>query len=152
MSNLRVPKGSQTDRHAAHNGASIYLDVATFPLLPLRLSGGITSLLPGRDCMAMVVEYTVPMDGSIRYGSVFRAIVANHAKLVYEEVGSWLERAGPEPRAFQVVAGLADQIRLQNEAAHRLKERRTLQGALALETIEAQAVYEKGAVKDLGTC
>ena len=38
---------------------------------------------------------------------------------------------------------------LQNEAALRLKEQRTRQGALALETIEAQAVYEKGAVKDL---
>ena len=146
---LRVPKGSQTDRHAAHNGASIYFDVVTFPMLPLRLSGGITSLLPGRDCMAMVVEYTVLPDGSIRYGSVFRAMVANHAKLVYEEVGTWLEGTGPEPSAVQAVAGLAGQIRLQNEAAFRLKEQRTRQGALALETIEAQAVYEKGAVKDL---
>ncbi len=146
---LRVPKGSQTDRHAAHNGASIYFNVVTFPMLPLRLSGGITSLLPGRDCMAMIVEYTVLLDGNIRYGSVFRAIVANHAKLVYEEVGSWLEGTGPEPHAVQAVAGLADQIRLQNEAALRLKERRTLQGALALDTIEAQAIYEKGAVKDI---
>ncbi len=146
---FRVPKGSATDRHAAHNGASIYFDVVTFPMLPLRLSGGITSLLPGRDCMAMVVDYTVLPDGSIRYGSVSRAMVANHAKLVYEEVGSWLEGTGPEPRTVQAVAGLGDQVRLQNEAALRLKERRTLQGALTLETIEAQAVYEKGTVRDL---
>jgi ribonuclease R len=145
----RVPKNSRIDQHASYNGASIYLDVVTFPMLPLKLSAGITSLLPGKDCPAMVVDYHVLMDGTIRYGSVRRARVANHAKLVYEQVGAWLDGNGPEPGNVSAVPGLAGQIRLQNEAASRLRQQRTGQGALALETIEAQAIYEKGAVKDL---
>jgi ribonuclease R len=145
----RVQKGSRTDRHAAHNGASIYLDVAMFPMLPLKLSAGITSLLPGKDCPAMVVEYWVLADGTIRYGSIRRAFVTNGAKLVYEQVGAWLEGTGPEPENVRAVPGLAEQIRLQNEAAVRLRQQRTGQGALDLQTIEAQAVYEKGVVKDL---
>jgi ribonuclease R len=145
----RVPKGSPIDKHAAYNGASIYLDVAMFPMLPLQLSAGITSLLPGKDCPAMVIDYWVPADGSIRYGDVCRALVANKAKLVYEQVGAWLEGTGPEPGSVSAVPGLAEQLRLQNEAASRLRQQRTGQGALDLRTIEAQAIYDKGIVKDL---
>jgi exoribonuclease-2 len=145
----RVPKGSPIDKHAAYNGASIYLDVAMFPMLPLQLSAGITSLLPGKDCPAMVVDYRVLADGSIRYGDVCRALVANKAKLVYEQVGAWLEGTGPEPGSVSGVPNLAEQLRLQNEAASRLRQQRTGQGALDLQTIEAQAIYDKGIVKDL---
>jgi VacB/RNase II family 3'-5' exoribonuclease len=145
----RVPKNSKIDRHAAYNGASIYLDVAMFPMLPLELSAGITSLLPGKDCAAMVVDYWVLADGSIRYGSVCRAVVANQAKLVYEQVGSWLEGTGPVPGNVAAVSGLESQLRLQHEAAVRLRQQRTGQGALDLQTLEAQAIYEKGVVKDL---
>ena len=145
----RVPKNSRIDQYAAYNGASIYLDVHTFPMLPDKLSAGITSLLPGKDCPAMIVDYWVLLDGTIRYGTVYRAIVANKAKLVYEQVGAWLEGTGPMPENVEAVPGLEAQLRLQNEAAVRLRQRRTGQGALPLETIEAQAVYEAGAVKDL---
>jgi len=88
---LCVPKGSETDRHACHNGTSVYTGVETFPMLPDRLSAGLTSLLPGEDRMAIVIEYTVLLDGSTRPGDIYRAIVRNQAKLVYEEVGDWLE-------------------------------------------------------------
>jgi len=146
---IRVPKDSRIDRHAANNGASIYLDVVTFPMLPLKLSAGITSLLPGKDCPAMVVDYWVPADGNIRYGSIRRALVANKAKLVYEQVGAWLEGTGPEPERVRSVPGLSEQVRLQHEAAVRLRQNRTGQGSLDLETIEAQAIYENGTVKEL---
>ena len=146
---LRVPKGSRIDRHAGYNGASIYLDVVTFPMLPLKLSAGITSLLPGKDCPAMVVDYWVLADGNVRYGSIRRVLVENKAKLVYEQVGAWLDGTGPEPESISSVSGLAEQIRLQHEAAVRLRQKRTGQGSLDLETIEAQAIYENGTVKDL---
>jgi ribonuclease R len=145
----RVPKNSRIDKYASYNGASIYLDVHTFPMLPDRLSAGITSLLPGKDCPAMIVDYWVLVDGTIRYGTVYRALVANKAKLVYEQVGAWLEGTGPMPETVEKVPGLEPQLRLQNEAAVRLRRSRSGEGALALETIEAQAVYEAGAVKDL---
>ena len=47
-----VPKRSQTDQHAAHNGTSVYTGIVTFPMLPDKLSHDITSLLAGRDRMA----------------------------------------------------------------------------------------------------
>ncbi|MDD3857740.1 MAG: RNB domain-containing ribonuclease [Methanoculleus sp.] len=145
----RVPKGSETDRHAAHNGTSVYTGITTFPMLPDRLSAGITSLLPARDRMAVVIEYTVLADGRTRPGEIYRAIVRNHAKLVYEEVGDWLEGSGPVPGTVSETPGLAGQVALQHEAAMRMKKRRTEQGALALETIEAEPVVEGNQVMGL---
>jgi VacB/RNase II family 3'-5' exoribonuclease len=146
---LYVPKDSRTDIHAAHNGTSVYTGVETFPMLPDRLSKGISSLLPGRDHAAVVIEYTVLPDGDVRHGDIYRALVRNKAKLVYEEVGDWLEGAGPQPRTVMEVPGMEEQVRLQMEAARRLRAFRMSRGALDLETLEAQPVVEEGLVKAL---
>ena len=146
---LFVPKESRTDRHAAHNTTSIYTGVVTFPMIPERLSHGITSLLPGQDRMAVVIEYAVLPDGSFRPGDVYRAMVSNKAKLVYEEVGDWLEGTGSIPRGVREVAGLEEQLRLQQEAMVRLKRFRVTQGALDLQTLEAQPVIDDDTIRDL---
>ena len=145
-----VPKQSKTDLHAAHNGTSVYTGVETFPMLPDKLSKGITSLLPDQDRRATVIEYTVLTDGSFRPGEVYRALVSNRGKLVYEEIGDWLEGTSPTPPAVREIPGLEDQLHLQAEAMRRLKKNRREQGALELNTIEAQAIVEEdGIVRDL---
>ncbi|MDD1706491.1 MAG: RNB domain-containing ribonuclease [Methanoregulaceae archaeon] len=146
---LFVPKLSQTDLHAAHNGTSVYTGVETFPMLPDRLSKGISSLLPGHDHRAIVIEYSVLPDGDVRHGEIYRALVSNKAKLVYEEVGEWLEGLGEIPENVRDIPGLEEQLRLQTEAMGRLKKYRMEQGALELETIEAESIAEDGLVKDI---
>ncbi|MBF0386882.1 MAG: RNB domain-containing ribonuclease [Candidatus Omnitrophica bacterium] len=141
-----VPKGSKTDRRALHNGNSVYTGVETFPMLPDRLSADISSLRPGVVRAAMVVEFAVLPNGSIRQGDIYRARVMNRAKLVYEEVGAWLEDRGAPPKEFAAIAGLEAQLRLQDEAAERLKVFRMEQGALDLESLETRAVKENGMV------
>lgn len=144
-----IKKQSETDQHAAHNGTSVYTGIQTFPMLPDRLSRGITSLLPGQDRIAVVIEYMVLPDGSFQPGEVYRALVCNKAKLVYEEVGGWLEGTGPIPKKLQEVPGLEEQLHLQNEASQILRKNRREQGALELDTIEAEAVVEGDTVRDL---
>jgi len=144
-----IKKQSETDLHAAHNGTSVYTGIQTFPMLPDRLSHGITSLLPGQDRIAVVIEYMVLPDGNFQPGEVYRALVCNKAKLVYEEVGAWLEGTGPIPKKLQEVPGLEEQLHLQNEASQILRKNRREQGALELDTIEAEAVVEGDTVRDL---
>lgn len=144
-----VPKRSFADRHAAHNGTSVYTGIVTFPMLPDRLSKGISSLLPGDDHRAVVAAYTILPDGTFRPDGVFCALVRNKAKLVYEELGEWLEGTGSMPLLVRDIPGLGEQIRLQSEAAHLLRMRRMDQGALDLETLEAQPVLEGEIVRDL---
>jgi exoribonuclease-2 len=143
---LYVKRESPTDRRAAHNGTSVYAGVETFPLLPDRLSKGITSLLPGEDRVAVVVEYAVLPGGDFRPGGVYRALVNNKAKLVYEEIGDWFEGTTPVPQSVGKVPGLEAQLRLQLEASSRLKKYRTEQGALELDTLEPKTVVEEGKV------
>ena len=144
-----VKKDSPTDRHAAHNGTSVYTGIETFPMLPDKLSKGISSLLPGHDRKAVVIEYTVLTDGSVRHGGLYRALVANKAKLVYEIIGAWLEGNSPVPPSVKNVAGLEEQLRIQAEASRALRKQRREQGALELMTIEPTPIIEDGKVKDI---
>ena len=144
-----VPKQSRTDLRAAHNGTSVYTGVEIFPMLPDRLSKGISSLLPGDDHRAIVIEYAVLADGDVREGAIYRALVSNKAKLIYEEVGEWLDGERTIPERVSAVPGLEEQIRLQALVMSRLKKYRMKQGALELETIEAEPIAENGIVRDI---
>jgi VacB/RNase II family 3'-5' exoribonuclease len=143
---LYVKKESPADRHAAHNGTSVYTGIRTFPLFPDRLSKGITSLLPGEDRAAVVIEYAVLPGGDFRPGEVYRALVNNKAKLVYEVIGDWFEGVTPVPHGVRDIPGLEAQLRLQLEASMRLKRYRMEQGALELDTLEPKVVVEEGQV------
>ncbi|MFA4842384.1 MAG: RNB domain-containing ribonuclease [Candidatus Omnitrophota bacterium] len=137
---LFVPKKSRTDEYAAQNGTSVYTGVETFPMLPERLSTDLTSLRVSVDRMAVIVEFVVLSDGNVRKGNIYRALVRNKAKLIYDEIGDWLEEKTAIPSSVHEIAGLEEQLRLQDEAAHRLRKFRIEQGALELDTIEARPV------------
>jgi exoribonuclease-2 len=144
-----VPRGSELDRHAGTNTTSLYAGIATFPMLPDDLSSGETSLLPDQERLVVVTEIDVAKDGSIARERVYRARVTNHAKLVYDDLGRWLEKQGPPPREVAADPKLEEQVRLQDEAAQRLRKRRIDLGALQLETVEARAVAKDGKVAAL---
>ncbi|HEY6187730.1 MAG TPA: RNB domain-containing ribonuclease [Pyrinomonadaceae bacterium] len=144
-----VHKGSAIDRHALHNTTSIYTGVRTFPMLPEQLSNHITSLLEDVERLSVVIELVVDAEGEVTSTEVYRARVRNHAKLVYERIGAWLEGHTPVPPEVSKVAGLEEQLRLQDEATERLRALRKRNGALNLQTIEAKAVAVDGRVVDL---
>jgi VacB/RNase II family 3'-5' exoribonuclease len=144
-----VPKGSPVDDFAARNTTSLYTGVHTFPMLPLELSTDRTSLLEdARERLAVVTEFVVKPDGTLDDSqcAIYVARVVNHAKLVYEQVGAWLEGHGDAPHGGQMIA---DQLRLQDTVAQRLRALRHQHGALELETIEAAPVMADGDVVDL---
>ncbi|MDQ3997459.1 MAG: ribonuclease catalytic domain-containing protein, partial [Gemmatimonadota bacterium] len=144
-----VPKGTATDEHAAGNTTSVYTGVVVFPMLPERLSTDLTSLNEGEDRLAVVVDMEIRPDGEIGKRDVYRALVHNHAKLVYERVADWLDGAVAELPAFRKLDGLADQLRLQDEAAARLRTFRERAGTLDFESTEPQLVVARGRVIDL---
>jgi exoribonuclease-2 len=144
-----VTPGSAVDAHAGVNTTSIYTVPRIFPMLPERLSTDLTSLGQDRDRMAIVIECMVGDDGSPGASSVYRAAVRNRAKLAYSSVGAWLEARGEMPPAVGTVAGLAENLRLQDQAAQRLRAQRQERGALELETIEVRARFEGDEVSGL---
>jgi exoribonuclease-2 len=144
-----VPKGSALDAHAAANATSVYTGVAVYPMLPREISENRSSLLEGADRLVVVVELELAKDGAVRAHAVYRALVRNHAKLAYDSVGMWLEGRGPVPSTVAAIAGLEEQLWLQDRAASRLKKLRQQAGALELDTVEASAVGQNGKVQSI---
>jgi VacB/RNase II family 3'-5' exoribonuclease len=137
-----VRKECAIDTHARYNTTSVYTAAAIFPMLPEKLSTDLTSLNYNEDRRAIVVEIIVEPDGSVRDSDIYFSCVRNRAKLAYNSVAAWLDGNGTEPVPVQVVAGLGDNLRLQDKAAQRLKNYRHANGALSLETIEGRPVFD----------
>jgi exoribonuclease-2 len=144
-----VETESALDDHAAHNTTSVYTAGGVFPMLPEKLSTDLTSLNEGEDRLAVVIEMTVRAEGAVAASDVYRALVRNHAKLVYNAVGAWLEGRAPAPPNVTTVPGLDEQLRAQDRVAQALRGLRHQRGALSLQTIEPRAVFEGDVLTDL---
>jgi exoribonuclease R len=75
-------------------------------------------------------------------------LLRNKAKLVYEAVGAWLLN-GASPGILATMPGLADQVKLQQEATTRLHGHRQLSGAINIDSIEPQAILRGDRVVDI---
>jgi exoribonuclease-2 len=143
-----VPKGSPLDTHAQANSTSVYTGVEVFPMLPEKLSTGLTSLNENEDRVAIIIETVVDEHGGVKHRDVYRAVIRNQAKLAYDTLGAWLG-GGDLPEHLAGNSVQQAQIQLQSEAAQRLKEQRLRNGALEFDTIEATPVAKNGQVVDL---
>ncbi len=143
-----VKNGSAIDDHARHNTTSVYTAAMIFPMLPEQLSTDLTSLNVNEDRLSIVVEMVISADGSLQASEIYRARVRNHAQLAYNSVAAWLD-GGSAPEAITAVKGLAENLRLQDKAAQRMRNFRHIHGALSLETIEAKPIFDGDQIRDL---
>jgi VacB/RNase II family 3'-5' exoribonuclease len=144
-----IADGSAIDEHARHNTTSVYTAAQTFPMLPDKLSAGLTSLNFNEDRLAIVVEMMIGADGSLRYSDIYGARVRNRAKLAYHSVAAWLDGNGSLPETVAAVPGLAENLRLQDKFAQRMKAFRHVHGALSLETVEARPMFDGDQIRAL---
>ena len=145
-----VKDGSAIDTHARHNTTSVYTAAKIFPMLPEKLSTDLTSLNLNENRLAIVIEMVIGIDGDLKTSNIYRALVRNHAKLAYRSVAAWLEGDATMPEPITGVKGLADNLRLQDKVAQRMKNFRHIHGALSLETIEARPIFDGNQITDLG--
>jgi exoribonuclease-2 len=166
-----VAQGSPIDRHAHAQTQTIYTAVHNFPMLPLELSTGLTSLNENADRLAVMMTFTVTPAGTLTDESVSLALVRNRAQLAYSRVGPWLEKtaagvvdedilslrsdsarehaADPglsSPAPTLTPADLAAQLKLQDDAAQLLHTARIAAGALEFHKAEADPVVIDGRV------
>jgi exoribonuclease-2 len=144
-----VKNGSAIDDHARHNTTSVYTAATVFPMLPEKLSTNLTSLNFNEDRLAIGIEMVIGSDGSLQDSHIYRAIVRNHAKLSYNNVGAWLEGRGMVPEAVALVHGLDENLRMQDRVAQSMKNFRHVNGALSFETIEAIPIFDGDEIREL---
>ena len=146
---FRVTRGTPIDGHAASQTTTVYTPTRTFPMLPELLSTDLTSLAPGQDRLAVVVEMLVADNGTIASSKIYRALVRNQFQLTYGSIGPWLEGSAPLPANIPAAVPLGEQLKMQDEAARRLREQRGRLGALNFDRVEAEPVIADGKVKDV---
>jgi VacB/RNase II family 3'-5' exoribonuclease len=144
-----VRQGLALDTHAQAETTTVYAEVRTFPMLPDKLSSGLTSLLENQDRAAIVTEYIVGTNGEVTDARSYPATVRNKAQLTYNGVGPWLDGTADAPPKVASSPELQAQLRLQNTAAQRLLEARHRLGALSFERTETRPVFENGQVTGL---
>ena len=144
-----VVRGSAVNDHARHNTTSVYTAGRIFPMLPERLSTDLTSLGPGEERLAVVVEMQIDTAGIVTQSEIYRARVVNRAKLAYDSVAAWLEGEAAPPPAVAAVPGLDAQLRVQDGVAQALRAQRHRHGALTLETIQTRPVFVEEVLRDL---
>jgi exoribonuclease-2 len=137
-----VPQGSPIDRYAATNTTSVYTAARIFPMLPEKLSTGLTSLNPGEERLALVTSIDFDAAGITGREVIRRAHVRNQAKLAYDSVTAWLTGDAPLPAPAAAVPGLDAQLRDQDALGQRLRERRRALGALEFQTIQPKAQFK----------
>jgi exoribonuclease R len=75
--------------------------------------------------------------------------VRNRAKLAYNSVAAWLDGSAAAPARVHDVPGLDEQLRIQDRVAQAMRRMRHLNGALSLQTPEAEALFDGDTVVDL---
>ena len=144
-----VKKDSAIDAHAKQNTTSVYTAGGNFPMLPEKLSFGLTSLNSGVDRRALIIEMNLDKEGMLKSSAVYTGSVNNKAKLAYDSVAAWLDGTGVIPKEIPIVLGMEENLRLQDATAQKLKEKRRLGGALDFRTIELHSVFFDGKLSAL---
>ncbi len=165
-----VAKGSPIDEHAQDQTQTVYTAVKNFPMLPLELSAGLTSLNENEDRLAIMMSFTVASNGELLDETVSRARVRNRAQLAYSRVGPWLDAGGQDAKnvvnlrsdsarehdsneaalskmkdgSNLPVDWLAEQLKLQDVATQALHRTRIASGALDFHKAEAEPVLVDG--------
>lgn len=83
-----VRAGSALDREAREKGNSTYFPDRVEPMLPFRLSGGLCSLVEGRDRACLAVRMVFGADGRKRSHGFHRGLMRSAAGVSYEQAQS----------------------------------------------------------------
>jgi len=128
-----VRPGSALDREAQARGFSVYLADRTLPMLPEALSGGLCSLVEGRDRLTVSVVATLSTEGALLDARVAEGVVRSAASLSYEEAGQLLRDPG---------RGIPESLRGLDRLARALRRRRFEEGGLEFHLPEVRPVLD----------
>lgn len=131
-----IAPNSILDQEAFDRATSVYLVDRTVPMLPERLSNELCSLRPREDKLTFAAVFEMDEKGKIKKEWFGRTIIHSNVRFSYEEAQLILEMG-------QGV--LAEELRILNDIAKKLRKERFSKGAVNFETTEVKfKLDEKG--------
>jgi ribonuclease R len=117
------------DQEAFDRATSVYLVDRTVPMLPERLSNELCSLRPREDKLTFAAVFEMDEKGKIKKEWFGRTIIHSDVRFSYEEAQLILEKG-------QGI--LAEELRILNDIAKKLRKERFSKGAVNFETTEVK--------------
>lgn len=129
------------DREALLRGTSVYFPDRAVPMLPLELSTGICSLLPGVDRLVMSALLEIGRQGDIVRQEFCRGVIRSAERMTYTNVHLLLE--GDEPALRERYASLLPRFELMRTLALILNQKRVRRGSIDFDLPEPQIVFDE---------
>lgn len=126
-----VKPGRPLDREAISRGTSIYVADRVVPMLPFELSNGICSLNPDVERLTLSVVMDVDSMGNVFHSEVYRGVIRSHARLTYSQVNDFFKGVD-----VGFSNDVKDVVNILHEVSLKIRRRRTLQGAMKLDSTE----------------
>ncbi len=134
-----VLENSPLDLEAYKRGTSTYPASFVIPMLPHELSNGICSLNEGKERLAMSCFMKINSKGEIVSSEVKETVIKSRKKMTYDAVNSIIER-NETPEGYEE---FEDTLKIMQELAHIIRNRRTMKGASDFDTDEIKVVCDQ---------
>lgn len=134
-----VTEGSALDESALKRGTSVYLINKVVPMLPKKLSNGICSLNAGQDRLALSCIMDIDENGKIFGHSIEETLINVNRRMNYDEVSEIVAA----PDSYRTEYGeLVDMFLLMTELSAKLRDNRSVRGALDFEFAECKVLLD----------
>lgn len=158
-----VLENSFLDKEALLRGTSVYMLNKVIPMLPKELSNGICSLNEGKDRLTLSIIMEIDKEGNVISSDVVKGIINVTKRMSYNGVQNVLdanigarlhpcpEQGGTPTSTKSEYEPYIPQIKLMEELAHILEEKRKKQGYLNLDIPESKITLDNnGKAIDVG--
>lgn len=152
-----VKTGSALDEEALKRGNSVYLPRKVVPMLPEVLSNGVCSLQEGVHRFCKSAFITFDADAKVTGRRFARTVIKSAKRLTYLEAQSLIDgdirgafaHAATEPENRKYDRDWIDALKLMNELATLILDRRRKAGMIELDLPEVELIFdEQGRVVD----
>lgn len=131
-----VQPDSKIDKEAQERATSVYLVDRVIPMLPERLSNDLCSLRPNEDKLCFSAVFQIDTAGKVKDRWIGRTVIHSDRRFTYEEAQERIETGEGD---------LAEEVKILDGIAKKLREQRFAQGSVAFDREEMRfKLDEKG--------
>jgi ribonuclease R len=135
-----VKPASPLDAEAYLRSTSVYFPDRCIPMLPEELSNGICSLNPEVERLTVTAEILFDKSGHPVQSLFYPSVIKSSARLTYTTVKRIL--ADKDPELLATYARLVPDLRLMEELAARLTEKRGKRGSIDFDLPEPEIIID----------
>ena len=136
-----VKEGTALENEAYKRGTSVYLADRVIPMLPTSLSNGICSLNPQVDRLTLSVFMEITGDGNVVSHKLCKSVICSKERMTYNNVNKMLEDGDEE--LCERYKHILPTLKLMEDLAQILKNKRTLRGAIQFDFPESHIVVNE---------